>query len=78
MKTAVSIPDDVFAAGERLARRSRKTRSEVYAAALREYAARHTPDEVTDAFDRVCRAVQQDADPGVTSVARDRLQRVEW
>jgi metal-responsive CopG/Arc/MetJ family transcriptional regulator len=54
MKTAVSIPDDVFEQAERLARKSRKSRSEIFSAALREYVARHDPDEVTDALNRVC------------------------
>ena len=33
MKTAVSVPDDLFAQANRLARRSRRSRSEVYSAA---------------------------------------------
>jgi mRNA interferase MazF len=52
MKTAVSIPDDVFERAERLARRAGRSRSEVFSAALAEYLARHAPDEVTDAMDR--------------------------
>ena len=34
MKTAVSIPDEVFEKVERLARRARRSRSEVFSAAL--------------------------------------------
>jgi len=52
MKTAVSIPDDVFEKVERFARRARRSRSEVFSAALREYMARHAPDEVTEAINR--------------------------
>ena len=47
MKTAVSVPDDLFAQADRLAKRSRRSRSEVYSAALREYVARHAPVELT-------------------------------
>ena len=57
MKTAVSVPDDVFARAEALAKRSGRSRSEVYSAALREYVARHAPDDVTEALDRVARDV---------------------
>ena len=53
MKTAVSVPDDLFAQVDRLAKRSRRSRSEVYSAALREYVARHAPDEVTAGLDAV-------------------------
>ena len=53
MKTAVSVPHDLFAQVDRLAKRSRRSRSEVYSAALREYVARHAPDEVTSGLDAV-------------------------
>ncbi len=78
MKTAVSIPDEVFEKVERLARRSRRSRSAVFSAALREYVARHTPDEVTEAMDRVCAAVDDEHDSFVTTAARRVLERTEW
>ena len=78
MKTAVSIPDEVFAKVERLARRARRSRSAVYSAALREYVARHAPDEVTEAMDRVCAAVTDDPDGFVTTAAQRVLERTEW
>ncbi len=77
MKTAVSIPDEVFEKVERLARRARRSRSEVFSAALREYVARHAPDEVTDAMDKVCDQVEQ-VDDFVGAAGRRILERVEW
>ena len=79
MKTAVSIPDEVFEKVERLAQRARRSRSEVYSAALTEYVARHASDEVTEAMDRVCDQVGGDDDRAFVSVAARRgLERVEW
>lgn len=78
MKTAVSIPDEVFEQAERLARRTRKSRSHVFSSALREYVARHSPDEVTDAMDRVCEQVGSHADPFVGRAARRSLEHGEW
>jgi len=78
MKTAVSIPDEVFEKAERLARRARRSRSEVFSAALREYLARHAPDEVTEAMDRVCAAVNDEPDGFVTAAARRVLEQTEW
>ncbi len=78
MKTAVSIPDEVFDKVERLAHRARRTRSEVYSAALREYVARHAPDEVTDAMNRVCDQVGAEDDAFVAAAARNVLEHVEW
>ena len=77
MKTAISIPDELFARAERLARRARRSRSEVYAAALDEYVARHAPDEVTDTMNRVCDDVGDD-DGFLTAAARHTLHRAEW
>ena len=78
MKTAVSIPDDVFAKAERLARRARRTRSDVFSAALREYVARHAPDEVTEAIDRVCEHLQDQQDDFLSAAGRHILERSEW
>jgi metal-responsive CopG/Arc/MetJ family transcriptional regulator len=57
MKTAVSIPDDVFAGAERLAKRSKKSRSQLFSDALREYLARHAAEDVTESMNRVCAAL---------------------
>ena len=78
MKTAVSIPDEVFDKVERLARRGRRSRSEVYSAALREYVARHAPDEVTEAMNRVCDAVGTDRDEFLRAAGSHVLERTEW
>jgi metal-responsive CopG/Arc/MetJ family transcriptional regulator len=78
MKTAVSIPDDVFRDAERIAKRTRKSRSRVYSDALREYVARHAPDEVTDAMNRVVAEVGATSDPFVARAARRTLEKVEW
>jgi len=79
MKTAVSVPDDLFAQVDRLARRSRRSRSEVYSAALREYIARHAPDEVTAGLDRVIADVgQPDGERFADAAARATLDSAEW
>ncbi len=78
MKTAVSVPDDVFQRAERLARREGRSRSEVYSAALREYVARHSPDEVADALDRVVAELGEASDAFVTAANRRTLESTEW
>ncbi len=78
MKTAVSIPDRIFEQVERLARRAGRSRSEVFSAALAEYVARHAPDEVTEAMDRVCAEVGDQADAFVSAGARQVLEHTEW
>ena len=78
MKTAVSIPDKVFEKIERLARRAGRSRSEVFAAALAEYVARHAPDEVTEAMNRVCADVGDQHDAFVSAAGRRVLKSTEW
>ena len=78
MKTAVSIPDEVYRAAERLARRSKKSRSRLFSDALREYVARHASDEVTEAMNKACAATGDEEDPFVSAAARRILERIEW
>ncbi|MBX3027850.1 ribbon-helix-helix protein, CopG family [bacterium] len=78
MKTAISIPDEVYAGAERLARRLRKSRSQLYAEAVAEYLARHDPEAVTEAMNRVCEEVGPQGDAGVSTAARRILERTEW
>ena len=78
MKTAVSIPDDVFEGAERLARRTKKSRSQLFSDAVKDYVARHAPEEVTDAMDRLCAEWGDPTDKFVSSAARRLLERSEW
>ncbi len=78
MKTAVSLPDEVFRAAERQARRVKKSRSQLYAEALSEYLVRHAPEEVTDAMNRVVEQLREPTDPFVSAAARRVLERSEW
>ncbi|PYO51555.1 MAG: hypothetical protein DMD83_27435 [Candidatus Rokuibacteriota bacterium] len=78
MKIAVSVPDDVFEEAERLARRMKRSRSEVYSRALAEYVARHAPDRVTEAMDRALVEISEPADEFVRAASRRILKRSDW
>lgn len=78
MKTAVSIPDEVFEGAERLARRLKRSRSEIYSRALAEYVARHAPDQVTEEINRVVAELEESPDPFAVAAARRVLRRTEW
>jgi metal-responsive CopG/Arc/MetJ family transcriptional regulator len=78
MKTAVSIPDEVFRGAERLARRTKRSRSQLFSDALKEYLARHASDEVTEAMDQVCADIATPTDEFVSSAARRILKQSEW
>ncbi|HUI83906.1 MAG TPA: hypothetical protein VL240_06770 [Candidatus Binatia bacterium] len=78
MKTAVSIPDEIFQKAERFAKRRRCSRSRIFSDALREYLTRHSGDEVTEAVNRACREIGQAQDSFSAAAAYRALVRTEW
>jgi predicted transcriptional regulator len=64
MKTAISIPDDVFEEAERLAGRLRTSRSQLDTRALAEFVARHDEDRVEAAMNTVDVVLDPDARRG--------------
>ncbi len=78
MKVAVSIPDEVFAEAESLAKELKASRSELYRRALSEFLGRHAPDRITEQMDRVVTDVGEGSDKFVRRAARNVLRRVEW
>jgi metal-responsive CopG/Arc/MetJ family transcriptional regulator len=78
MKTAISLPDELFAEAEALAADLGISRSRLYAAAVWEYLARHRPEAVTAALDRVYADRDDHADPAVAAAAARVLADVEW
>ena len=78
MKTAVSIPDEVFEEAERLARRTKRSRSRLFSDALREYVALRTPEKLTRQMNAAIAAIGEN-DPGFSaSAARLILERSDW
>ena len=78
MKTAISIPDEVFCEADALARELKQSRSQLYTRAVREYVARHSVDSVTAALDALV-AEDPDLDSAfATSVGRSVLEHSEW
>ena len=61
MKTAISVPDEVFARVERVAARHGMNRSQFYAAAASRYADELESGELTAAIDAVVDVVNADS-----------------
>ena len=78
MKTAVSVPNEVFERADRLAKQLEVSRSELYSRALREYLARHSADEVTQALDQLCEELDTSSDEFVREASRRVLEATEW
>ncbi len=71
MRTAVSLPDDVYARAERAAQRLGRTHGTLYADALREYLDRHEQEQaVTARLDEVYADEAVPADAGAEAGRR--------
>ncbi len=53
MKTAISLPDQLFQSADALAKRLGVSRSELYATAVAEFLAKHQDAKVTERLDQV-------------------------
>lgn len=78
MKTAVSIPDEVFRRAEELARRRRLSRSRLISTALEEYLQRHEHEDVTAELDRVYSQHGSAVDAAAYALQHASLTREKW
>jgi len=78
MKTAVSIPDDVFENADQLARRLKTSRSALYARALAEFIARHDVDRITDQMNATLEDVGASESEFAVEAGNRRLLESEW
>ena len=78
MKTAVSVPDELFERADRLAERLSISRSELYSKALAEFLARRDPVELTAAWDEVCEEVGETRDEWVEAASGKILLEADW
>jgi metal-responsive CopG/Arc/MetJ family transcriptional regulator len=80
MKTAVSLPDPLFEEADRLARQLGKSRSQLYAQALREYLERHREDDITRRLNEIYDAEPELAklDPVLAAMQFMSLPKEEW
>lgn len=83
MKTAISLPDEVFERLDEAARRANMTRSEFFRNAGLRYAAELAAQDVTQAIDDYIEASGDDgSDPEWTALSRRALTRAteadEW
>ncbi len=78
MKTAVSIPDELFSRAEEMAHKTGKSRSQLYQEALCEFLLRWDPGAVTLAMDEALIDIDPQPDPWLTEAGRQTLERGEW
>lgn len=78
MKVAISVPDDVFQAGEHLAQQLGLSRSQLYANALSAFLSERGAAAVTAKLDAIYEKVPSKADPAFARSQLTRLANEAW
>jgi metal-responsive CopG/Arc/MetJ family transcriptional regulator len=78
MKTAVSLPDDVFKSADVLARKLKMSRSQLYATAVAEFVAKHRGGDVTARLDAVYAKTDSRLDKRLRRAQADTLRTNDW
>ncbi len=75
MKTAVSLPDEIFAEAERAAQKAGISRSEFYATAIKTYLETFRKARVTENLNAFYDSVVQESDPFLRRAAEIQSMR---
>ncbi|HWZ32715.1 MAG TPA: hypothetical protein VNX18_15340 [Bryobacteraceae bacterium] len=78
MKTAVSVPDDLFRQAEATARRLRVSRSQLYATAISEFLNRQQANAVTERLNEVYSKASSKLDPAFHRAQLKSLDKDSW
>ena len=78
MKTAISIPDEIFRRAEALARARKLSRSELYLAALTEYLNEQAQDSVTSRLNELYGHQMSEVEPPLAHAQNIAVGREEW
>ena len=78
MKTAISIPDDIFVSADHLAKRLNMSRSELYTRAIKKYLAECRHSGVREKLDQVYASENVSVDPAVLNAQAKSIPTEEW
>jgi hypothetical protein len=78
VKTAISVPDPIFVAAERLAQQLGISRSELYSTAVSDFIRMHQGDQITAQLNRVYATEDSALDPVLAQMQALSLPREEW
>jgi metal-responsive CopG/Arc/MetJ family transcriptional regulator len=78
MKTAVSVPEELYVRAEAVARRLRVSRSHLYATALAEFLERHQANDITERLNEVYSRQQATVDPALHHAQVRSLDKESW
>ncbi len=78
MKTAISVPDDVFELSKKLAKKLNVSRSKVFAMGVKKLAEEHDEEDLIANINEVCEKVDTSVDPILFKMAMMSFPEEEW
>jgi metal-responsive CopG/Arc/MetJ family transcriptional regulator len=78
MKTAISLPDSVFAEAEALAQQLGLSRSELYSTALQAYLSKYNRQQILSKLNNVYSKESSDLDPTIATMQFVSLSSERW
>jgi enoyl-CoA hydratase/carnithine racemase len=78
MKTTLSIPEPLLRKADRLARKMKKSRSQLFRGAISEYVSRHDPADVTKVLDDLYSELDTRPHRSHSEAVRRLLVSTEW
>lgn len=78
MKIAISVPDPIYRAAEKAARRLRVPRSQFYSRAVEAYLRQAAREDVTERLNAVYTEESQEPDPFLQAAAKSTFRRTKW
>ena len=78
MKTAISVPDEVFEAADRTAKKLGVSRSELYSTAVYEYIERHKIEDVTSRLNDLYASEDSELDAHLGKMQGQSLKKEDW
>jgi len=78
MKTAISIPDEIYHSADQFAKRLGMSRSELYSKAVSNYINAHKNEAVTKALDQIYAKENSEIDPVINVMQLRSLPKETW
>ncbi|MCP5107623.1 MAG: hypothetical protein GY950_29820 [bacterium] len=80
MKTAIYIPDDIFSRAEKIAKRLKISRSELYSKAIKEFVNHISTENITQRLNAVYGGQENDSkiDKQIHSAQLNIMEKEEW
>lgn len=78
MKTAISVPNDIFELSEKLAKKLKVSRSKIFALGVKKLAEEYDEDDLIVRVNAVCEKVDTSLDPFWKTAQSKIVERDKW